>query len=323
MTGSNYKRVIVVGSNTSTKKLQEFFNNEPGYGYKFKGFFTDNNDSKKLGNVNESFNYILENNIDEIYCSIKELPNSLVKEFIEFSDIYLKTLKFIPDNKGLFAKNLRINYYDITPVLSLREIPLDNPINNILKRVFDILFASFIICFILSWLIPILGLIIVLESNGPIFFHQNRPGIREKGFLCYKFRSMTINNTTEVSATRNDTRVTRVGKFIRRTSIDELPQFFNVLFGSMSVVGPRPHLWRQNEMYGTKVSKYMVRHYVKPGITGLAQVRGYRGEIETRDDIVHRTKYDIFYIENWSLLLDFNIIAHTIINIFKGEDKAY
>ena len=223
----------------------------------------------------------------------------------------------------MFAKNLHLNYYDITPVLSLREIPLEDPLKSGLKRLFDVVFALIIICFVLSWLIPILGLIIVLESKGPIFFQQNRPGIKEKGFLCYKFRSMSLNSRSEDSATRNDARVTRVGRFIRRTSIDELPQFFNVLFGSMSVVGPRPHLWRQNEMYGTKISKYMVRHYVKPGITGLAQVRGYRGEIETRDDIVNRTKYDIFYIENWSLLLDFNIIARTVLNIFKGEDKAY
>ncbi|WP_052471331.1 exopolysaccharide biosynthesis polyprenyl glycosylphosphotransferase [Winogradskyella sp. PG-2] len=323
ITGSNYKLVAIIGSGKSTKVLKDFFNNEPGYGYRFEGFFTDLKDKNRKGSINESFDYILNNNIDEVYCDLKELSNSEVKKFVDFCDINLKTLKFIPDNKGLFAKNLYINYYDITPVLSLREIPLEDPIKSGLKRLFDVTFALIIICFVLSWLIPILGLIIVLESKGPIFFQQNRPGIKEKGFLCYKFRSMSLNSRSEESATRNDARVTRVGKFIRRTSIDELPQFFNVLFGSMSVVGPRPHLWRQNEMYGTKISKYMVRHYVKPGITGLAQVRGYRGEIETRDDIVNRTKYDIFYIENWSILLDFNIIVRTIMNIFKGEDKAY
>jgi putative colanic acid biosynthesis UDP-glucose lipid carrier transferase len=251
------------------------------------------------------------------------LSNADVKEFVDFCDIHLKTLKFIPDNKELISKNLSINYYDITPILSLREIPLEDSLKSGVKRLFDVVFASIIICFVLSWLIPILGLIIVLESKGPIFFQQNRPGINEKGFSCYKFRSMSINSRPEESATRNDARVTKVGKFIRKTSIDELPQFFNVLFGSMSVVGPRPHLWTQNEKYGTKISKYMVRHYVKPGITGLAQVRGYRGEIETRDDIVNRTKYDIFYIENWSLLLDLNIITRTVMNILKGEEKAY
>ncbi|MDP5081884.1 MAG: undecaprenyl-phosphate glucose phosphotransferase [Winogradskyella sp.] len=323
ITGSNYRLVVIIGSGKASKKLKEFFNNQVGYGYRFEGFFTDSNDINKIGTINQSFDFILNNNIDEVYCSLKELSNSHIKEFVDFCDVNLKTLKFIPDDKELFSKNLHLNYYDITPILSLREIPLEDVLKSGVKRGFDVVFASIIIVFVLSWLIPIIGLIIVLESKGPIFFQQNRPGIKERGFACYKFRSMSMNSRSEESATRNDERVTRVGKFIRRTSIDELPQFFNVLFGTMSVVGPRPHLWRQNEMYGTKISKYMVRHYVKPGITGLAQVRGYRGEIETRDDIVNRTKYDIFYIENWSLLLDLNIIARTILNILKGEEKAY
>jgi putative colanic acid biosynthesis UDP-glucose lipid carrier transferase len=323
ITGSNYKQVVIVGWNHSAKKLEEFFYNNPGYGYKFIGYFTNEEEKEKKGSIAESFDFILKNRIDEVYCSVKELTNSQIKEFIDFCDINLKTLKFIPDSKELFSKNLYLNYYDITPILSLRDIPLNDPIKTLSKRIFDILFSSVIIIFVLSWAIPVLGLIIVLESRGPIFFKQNRPGIKEKGFGCYKFRSMTLNGRAEDSATRNDIRVTRVGKFIRRTSIDELPQFFNVLFGSMSVVGPRPHLWRQNQIYGPNIPKYMVRHFVKPGITGLAQVRGYRGEIQTRDDIMNRTKYDIFYIENWSLLMDFNIIAQTVMNIFKGEEKAY
>ena len=323
ITGSNYKKVIIIGSSDSTHELQDFFNRELGFGYKFMGYFSDKNESSKLGAINQSYDYILENKIDEVYCSVKGLSNKEIKYFIDFCDINITNLKFIPDNKELFSKNLRLNYYDITPILSLREIPLDDPIKSIIKRIFDILFSIFIIVFVLSWLIPILGLIIMIESKGPIFFQQDRPGIKGKGFGCYKFRSMAINKNSEISATRNDARITMVGKFIRKTSIDELPQFFNVLFGEMSVVGPRPHLWRQNEKYGTKISKYMVRHFVKPGVTGLAQVRGYRGEIETREDIVNRTKYDVFYIENWTLILDLGIIIQTVINIFKGEEKAY
>jgi putative colanic acid biosynthesis UDP-glucose lipid carrier transferase len=134
---------------------------------------------------------------------------------------------------------------------------------------------------------------------------------------------MMINKTTEKEATRNDPRVTKIGKFIRKTSIDELPQFFNVLLGDMSVVGPRPHLWAQNKAYGTKVKKYMIRHHVSPGVTGLAQVRGFRGEIETDEDMVNRIKYDVFYIENWSIWMDIKIIIQTVVNIFKGEEKAY
>jgi putative colanic acid biosynthesis UDP-glucose lipid carrier transferase len=323
ITGSNYRKVIIIGSNESTKRLENFFKNQPGYGYKYQGYFTDKNEFDKSGNIKQSFNFIIENKIDEVYCSLKELTNEQIKIFIEFCDISVKSLKFIPDNKDLYTKSLHLNYYDLVPILSLRKIPLNDSLNSLIKRGFDIIFSSIVIIFILSWLIPVLGILIMLESNGPIFFRQDRPGIKTKGFNCYKFRSMTINSKSEFSASRNDPRVTRIGKFIRKTSIDELPQFFNVLFGEMSIVGPRPHLWRQNEMYGKKISKYMVRYFVKPGITGLAQVRGYRGEIESREDIVNRTKYDIFYIENWSLLMDFNIIVKTVLNIFKGEDKAY
>ncbi|WP_406685336.1 exopolysaccharide biosynthesis polyprenyl glycosylphosphotransferase [Seonamhaeicola sp. MEBiC1930] len=324
ITGSNYRRVVIIGANDSAKKLEFFFNNEPGFGYKFIGFFTDEVDNhSSKGTVSQSYDFIIKNNIDEVYCALGELSDIQIKHFIEFCDINVKTIKFIPDNKGLYSKNFYLDYYDITPILSLRKFPLDDHFNNVIKRVFDIVFALFIICFVLSWLIPILGLFIVIESKGPIFFQQNRPGIKEKGFGCYKFRSMTINSRSEDSATRNDARITKVGRFIRKTSIDELPQFINVLFGSMSVVGPRPHLWRQNEIYRPKISKYMVRHFVKPGVTGLAQVRGYRGEIETNEDIINRTKYDIFYIENWSLLLDLNIVIQTILNVFRGDDKAY
>jgi putative colanic acid biosynthesis UDP-glucose lipid carrier transferase len=168
-----------------------------------------------------------------------------------------------------------------------------------------------------------LAILIKLESHGSVFFKQGRPGLDEKEFFCFKFRSMRVNKTTEKEASRNDPRVTRTGRFIRKTSIDELPQFLNVLLGDMSVVGPRPHLWSQNAVYGDRIQKYMMRHYVKPGITGLAQVRGYRGEIETDNDMINRIRLDVFYIENWSLLLDLNIIFQTIVNIFKGEEKAY
>jgi len=196
-------------------------------------------------------------------------------------------------------------------------------VKGTLKRVFDIVFSLIVIIFLLSWLIPILAILIKLESKGPVFFKQGRPGMDEKEFFCYKFRSMQVNGFTEKEASKNDPRVTKMGKFMRKTSMDELPQFFNVILGEMSVVGPRPHLWSQNKAYASKIKKYMVRHYVKPGITGLAQVKGFRGEIETEEDMVNRIKLDVFYIENWSLIMDIKIIFQTVFNIFKGEDKAY
>lgn len=316
----NYRNVVVIGNTDKARRLITLFNKKLDYGFKFKKQFILKDDEFTL---KKCFNFLVENEIDEIYASVAELKNRQINRIIEFADNNVIELKFIPDNKDIYSRKLRYEYYDYIPILSLRTIPIEQPISKVLKRIFDILVSLVVVFFILSWLIPILGILIYLESKGPIFFRQDRPGIKGKGFGCYKFRSMSVNTKTENSAVRNDPRVTRIGKFIRKTSIDELPQFFNVLFGQMSVVGPRPHLWRQNEMYGTTISKYMVRYFVKPGITGLAQVKGYRGEIETKEDIVNRTKYDIFYIENWSLLLDFNIVLQTIINIVKGEDKAY
>ena len=270
------------------------------------------------------FDFVIENNIDEIYFSAKELTNLQIIKLIDFADNNLRELKFIPDNKEIFSKKLKYEYYDYIPILSLREIPLQEPIYKFLKRVFDIIFSSSVIIFILSWLTPLVAILIKLESKGPVFFKQARNGFNYKEFYCYKFRSMTPNSEANFyQATRGDQRITNIGKFIRKTSIDELPQFFNVLFGDMSVVGPRPHMVSHTDMYAKRIDKFMVRHFVKPGITGLAQISGYRGEVETDKDIIGRVKFDIFYIENWSLLLDLKIIFKTAINAVKGEEKAY
>jgi putative colanic acid biosynthesis UDP-glucose lipid carrier transferase len=170
----------------------------------------------------------------------------------------------------------------------------------------------------------LLGIIIKLESKGPVFFKQRRNGLDYKEFYCYKFRSMTPSPDAHLyQATKEDERVTRVGKIIRKTSMDELPQFINVLKGDMSVVGPRPHMVSHTHMYAERIDKFMVRHFIKPGITGLAQVSGYRGEVETDNDIINRVKYDIFYLENWSLFLDLKVVFKTIFNAIRGEEKAY
>jgi len=242
---------------------------------------------------------------------------------MEFADENYKTIKFIPDTKEVFTKNLKIDYYDFFPVLSMHKTVLDEPLIKFFKRTFDIVFSLIVILGILSWLTPILAILIKLESKGAVFFKQGRPGINENEFYCYKFRSMRVNELTETETYKNDPRVTAVGRFMRKTSMDELPQFLNVLLGDMSVVGPRPHLWSQNVIYGNKIKKYMKRHFVKPGITGLAQVSGYRGEILKETDMINRIKLDVFYIENWSLILDLKIIYQTLVNIYKGEDKAY
>lgn len=317
----NLRNVVIIGKNKKTDQLRNVFKDRAEFGYNFQKQFSPKSKDFDIWKCQE---YILNNNIDEIYCSISELKNEEIAKFISFADNNLKTLKFIPDNKNIFSKKLKFEYYDYIPILSLRDIPLENSINAFLKRSFDIIFSLIIILGLLSWLTPILAILITLESKGPVFFRQTRNGIDNREFYCYKFRSMAPNkNADHVQATKNDMRITKIGKFIRKTSIDELPQFYNVLFGTMSVVGPRPHMVKHTNEYALSVDKYMVRHFVKPGITGLAQVRGYRGEVEAESDIQNRIKFDIFYIENWSLFLDLKIIVQTVLNAFKGEAKAY
>jgi len=320
--GGNVRTTVIIGKNLKTAQLERLFKFNQEYGYSHKKTF--NLKDKVLTNLDTCFEYIVNNKIEEIYCSISELSNKQITEVIDFADNNLKILKFLPDNKDIYAKKLKYEYYDYTPILSLREIPFEDPINKIVKRIFDIVFAALIIIFVLSWLTPLIAILIKLESRGSVFFKQSRNGINYKEFDCYKFRSMTPNKDANLfQATRGDQRITKIGKFIRKTSVDELPQFFNVLFGDMSVVGPRPHMVSHTDMYAKRIDKFMVRHFVKPGITGMAQVKGFRGEIETDKDIINRVKYDIFYIENWSLLLDLKIIFQTFFNAVKGEEKAY
>lgn len=201
---------------------------------------------------------------------------------------------------------------------------MDEPFNKFIKRGFDIILSLLVIIGVLSWLTPLLGLFIKLESKGPVFFKQKRNGLDYKEFYCYKFRSMKPNPMADLhQISKGDERVTRVGRIIRKTSMDELPQFINVLKGDMSVVGPRPHMVSHTHMYAERIDKFMVRHFIKPGITGLAQVSGFRGEVESESDIINRVKYDIFYLENWSLFLDIKIVFQTIYNAIRGEEKAY
>jgi putative colanic acid biosynthesis UDP-glucose lipid carrier transferase len=324
VTGSNFRNAVIIGYTPESIRLKGVLENRKDYGYRFFGYFSDKKQNDEIkGRIEDLKSFVLENKIDEIFCSLNEISNEKLKDLVEFADDNKKAIKFIPDTKEIFSKNLKINYYELFPVLTLQKTELHNPLVKGIKRTFDIVFSLFVIVFLLSWLIPLLAIFIKLESKGPVFFLQGRPGLDEKEFFCFKFRSMKVNRFTEKEASKNDPRVTKMGRFMRKTSIDELPQFFNVLLGDMSVVGPRPHLWTQNKAYASKIKKYMVRHYVKPGITGLAQVKGFRGEIETEEDMINRIKYDVFYIENWSMIMDLKIILQTVINIFKGEEKAY
>ena len=314
--GGNFRRVVIIGEEKTTKQLVTFFNDNPNYGYKIVKFF-DLKFNKKQ-HIKEYQEFVIENKVDEIYCSLADLSNAEVNNFIDFTDNNLIILKFIPDEREPLARNLILDYYGYIPIISLRNFPLDIAANKVIKRVFDIIFSIIIIIGVLSWLTPILYVIIKTESKGPFIFRQKRNGLNYHEFYCYKFRSMNLNEISDLEqVSKNDTRITNVGKFLRKSSIDELPQFFNVLLGDMSVVGPRPHMVSHTEMYAKRIDKFMVRHFIKPGITGLAQSNGFRGEVENEKDIINRVKYDIFYLENWSLILDLKIILQTVLNILK------
>ncbi|MBT8255305.1 MAG: exopolysaccharide biosynthesis polyprenyl glycosylphosphotransferase [Bacteroidia bacterium] len=318
----NLRRVVIVGLNQKTDQLRKFFEDNPEYGYLLQQTFDVR--GPNAVSIEECLEYIEANNIDEVYSSVGELSNEHLTQLIDYADNNLKILKFLPDNKEIYSKRLDFTYYGYLPILSMRKIPIEEPFNKFIKRGFDIGLSLIIIVGILSWLTPLLGLIIKLESKGPVFFKQKRNGLDYKEFYCYKFRSMRPNPMAHLHQVRkDDPRITRIGRIIRKTSIDELPQFINVLKGEMSVVGPRPHMVSHTHMYAERVDKFMVRHFIKPGITGLAQVSGFRGEVEDENHIINRVKYDIFYLENWSLLLDLKIVSQTIYNALRGEERAY
>ncbi len=323
--GGNAVNVVVIGRDRNLKKIRKVFD-EPDLGYRYLGYFYNASSPSPtyLGKVEEAFTYMIKNDVHEVFCIASRLNQAQLFNLMAFADNNLKKLKIIPDNKEVFTRAMSIELFENIPVLNLRELPLDTPYAKALKRSFDVFFSLIVIVFVLSWLTPIIALLMQLESPGPVFFKQKRHGVNKRVFWCYKFRSMiTTADADRKMMTKSDNRVTRLGRILRRTSIDELPQFFNVLLGGMSVVGPRPHMEFHTEQYQSSVDKYLVRHFVKPGITGLAQIRGYRGEIMEQADIVNRTRLDIFYVEKWSLWLDVKIIIKTVLNASRGEEKAY
>ena len=265
---------------------------------------------------------IQENSIQTIYVPLDIVLDGANAHILNLNWKKQTRIKLITSyNSPITGRNAQ--FYGLTQVIKHFVSPLDSILYRIQKRVFDIVFSGLVIIVLLSWFIPLIAVLILADSKGPVFFIQKRPGRFKKPFSCIKLRSMTVNSRTEKSASRNDARITRIGKFIRKTSIDELPQFFNVFFGQMSIVGPRPNLTSQNDRYGKIFDDYSKRMYLKPGITGLAQVSGARGGIDNDIEMKHRIKYDIFYIRHWSFALDIKIIIRTVINIFRGEEKAY
>jgi exopolysaccharide biosynthesis polyprenyl glycosylphosphotransferase len=263
------------------------------------------------------------NDVQEIYCCIPYTDNIRIKNLVDFGMSNLIKVKLITDYRGFYSRGVSLERYDNIPVLNVAAIPLDERSNQVLKRIFDIVFSSLVILLFLSWVTPIIALLIKLDSRGPIFFKQKRAGKGNKPFNCLKFRTMVVHNNEFTQATKNDPRITLVGQFLRKTSLDEFPQFINVLKGQMSIIGPRPHPLKLNEQFHSKIEKFTARHYIKPGITGLAQAKGFRGETINEISMKSRVKLDRFYIENWSFQLDLKIIIATVISLAKGDQQAY
>jgi len=323
------KKIVIVGYNEVAKKLAYIFTTQ-NRNIMVDGYFEDSESVDELsllpiiGNIDECVPYAVNNHISEIYSTISPEKNTSIYEMAQVAEKSLIRFKFVPDFKLYVNRNTHLEYLNEFPILSLRPEPLEDVGNSFKKRFFDIIFSLCIIVLLLSWLMPILAILIKLNSKGPIFFLQWRSGRNNNKFRCIKFRSLSVNedaHTMQVS--KNDTRITSFGKFLRKTNLDELPQFFNVLIGNMSVVGPRPHMLRHTENYSKLLEEYMIRHFIKPGVTGWAQVKGFRGEIKQQDQLRNRIEHDIWYMEHWSLWLDLRIILLTLYCTIKGDKNAF
>jgi undecaprenyl-phosphate galactose phosphotransferase/putative colanic acid biosynthesis UDP-glucose lipid carrier transferase len=323
-------KVIVVGMNKNVGSLIDGVFSNSSYGFQIEGLFTDATqieeyETYRKGNLAEVVSFLEQTSIDEIIISLPYTQSKLINELIRYADNHMIRVNIIPEFSEYLSQVFSIDYIENIPIMKLRKEPLQSFTNRILKRAFDVGFSLAVVIFVLSWLFPVIALAIKLTSKGPVFFAQERTGKDGRPFKCLKFRSMVVNGKSDsLQAVKNDARVTRVGAFLRRTSLDELPQFLNVLRNHMSVVGPRPHMLKHTEEYRKLVDKFMVRHFAKPGLTGWAQVLGYRGQTKTVKEMENRAYADIWYIENWSFLLDLKIIIKTIITVFfKNEENAF
>jgi putative colanic acid biosynthesis UDP-glucose lipid carrier transferase len=293
------------------------------------GFFDDNLALKHilpnyLGMTNEVESYALANDVDEIYCTLPGTSDEKIVRMLNFAEKNMIRFYIVPDFYRNLKKSLVMEMMEFIPLMTIRREPLQAAYNRALKRVFDIFFSLAILLTIFPILYIVVGILIKLSSPGPILFTQKRTGLYGQDFMCYKFRTMKVNeDADQLQAVKDDPRKTKIGDFLRRTNLDEFPQFINVLLGNMSVVGPRPHMLKHTDQYSALIDKYMVRHLVKPGVTGWAQVTGYRGETKTLEQMEGRVKRDVWYIENWTFFLDIKIIVVTVLNMFKGEKNAY
>jgi Undecaprenyl-phosphate glucose phosphotransferase len=328
---TSVKDLIIVGDGPAAEEIMQYCEDQTVRGYRFCGVFNDEAipgllGSRRIGDVEAAKTFAIQNRIDIVYCALPGTRKQDITDLMEFCERNTIRFRVIPSAESFIpvVNASELEFHGSVPVSKLRREPLDRPLNRKLKRAFDIVFSLGVVLFVFTWLFPLLALMVKLSSRGPVFFKQMRLGRDNKEFVCWKFRSMRMNKEADVKqATKDDPRVTKVGKFLRKSNLDEMPQFVNVLFGHMSIVGPRPHPLRLNDQYRDIIDKYMVRHFVRPGITGWAQVNGFRGETRTPELMERRVELDVWYLENWSFTLDLKIVVKTVTNMFGKDPNAY
>lgn len=328
--GRNYRRLIIIGAGKVGQDFQNTILNNPHFGYRVAGFLDDEKktflNGKYLGRINDLDLVLQKENIDNVVVALPNYATEKIEDVIRTCEKYTTRIKIIPDYFKFLSSKYSITMFGQFPVISVREDKLNEYHWRIVKRGMDITITILLFSFIFSWLWPAIIIAQKIFNPGPVFYKAKRWGRDGKPFECYKFRSMVPFNKQSFEyklTNRDDPRITPLGKFLRKYNLDELPQFLNVLKGEMSVVGPRPHDEKENIQIKDKINLYMWRHIVKPGITGWAQINGYRGGTSDIMKMDKRTQLDIWYIENWSVMLDMQIIILTVWRMIKGDKNAY
>ena len=324
------RNAIFVGAGVNLKAIYNRLAKDLTTGYVIQGYFEDHvsehlgEELPRLGDVSDVVTYLNENKgkVDLVFCNQPDSMAESVREIVRCCENNLIHFYTVPNVNNFLNRRMTVQYVDDMPVFTMRDEPLRLPHNRAIKRLFDIFASLLFLVLIFWWVYIIVAIITKITMPGPVLFKQKRSGDHRKEFTCLKFRSMKVNDQADlVQATKNDPRKTKWGNFLRKTSIDEFPQFINVLRNDMSIVGPRPHMLKHTEEYSKIIDKYMVRHYAKPGITGWAQVKGFRGETPETWMMEERIKKDIWYIEHWTFMLDIKIIFMTIFN-WMGKEKG-
>lgn len=330
--GRNAKHVLFVGADKNAVSLYKSIKSGYGVdGYNIHGFFSDYSAESlpsgavMLGKLSGVFEYLATQNIDEVYCSVNPaISTDFVNSVIRLCDKHFIAFYYVPNMEGYAHRKHIFEEFGTVNVLRLRDEPLMDPINRFWKRTFDIVVSGLFLITVFPFAFLFAAVGIKMSSPGPIFFRQARTGYRGNSFGCLKFRTMHVNaDSDKVQATADDPRKFKFGDLLRRTSIDELPQFINIFMGDMSLIGPRPHMEYHTEMYSKLIDEYLVRHLCKPGLSGWAQVNGCRGETKTVDQMKERVEHDVWYLEHWTFWLDIKIIFMTIMQVLKGDEQAY